>query len=111
MNLLTVLILMLVFFSLCTQSTQTSQSVKEQAVFSCLKLCKDNPQNLDYANGPCLSDNNTEWNINDWVCDIAHSPRQPVDDIAENQCSEFREGKARHFVEVGPDCNLIKVFE
>jgi hypothetical protein len=105
---LALLILLLVSFSLCTQST-TNQNAKEQAVFSCLKECKDNPQNLDYNNGPCLSDNNLNWNISDWVCDVAHSPRQAVDDLAENQCLEFREGRAHHFVEVDTTCNLIKV--
>ena len=103
------LILLLVSFSLCAQSTQSNQDDKQQAVFSCLKECKDNPQNLDYKNGPCLSDDNPNWNISDWVCDVAHSPRQTVDDLVENQCLEFREGKAHHFVEVDPRCNLIKV--
>jgi hypothetical protein len=103
------LILLLVSFSLCTQSTQSNQDDKQQAVFSCLKECKDNPQNLDYKNGPCLSDDNPNWNISDWVCDVAHSPRKAVDDLAENQCSAFREGKAHHFVEVDINCNLIKV--
>jgi hypothetical protein len=110
MKALIFLILLLVSFSLCTQST-TNQDAKEQAVFSYLKTCKDNLQNLDYKNGPCLSDSNPSWNITDWVCDIAHSPRQSVDDLAENQCLAFREGKAHHFVEVDTDCNLIKVFE
>lgn len=103
------LILLLVSFSLCAQSTQSNQDDKQQAVFSCLKECKDNPQNLDYKNGPCLSDDNPNWNISDWVCDVAHSPRQTVDDLVENQCLEFREGKTHHFVEVDPRCNLIKV--
>ena len=97
----------MVSFSLCTQST-TNKDVKEQAVFSCLKICKDNLQNLDYTNGPCLSDDNPNWNITDWVCDVAHSPRELIDNLPENQCSEFREGKAHHFVEVDPSCNLIR---
>ena len=111
MKLLAFLVLLVVSFSLCTQSNQnvSSQSVKEQAVFSCLKLCKDNPKSLDYTNGPCLSDSDVDWNMTDWVCDIAHSPRQPVDDLAENQCSEFKTGNAHHFVEVDLGCNLIKV--
>lgn len=106
---LVLLIILLVSFSLCTQPTRSNQDDRQQAIFSCLKLCKDNPQNLDYTNGPCLSDSNAEWNISDWVCDIAHSPRQAVDDLAENQCSAFKEGKAHHFVEVDTGCNLIKV--
>jgi hypothetical protein len=105
MKLLVFLILLLVYISLCTQQTQ---DIKQQAVFSCLKICKDTTLSLE--NGPCLSDNNPEWNISDWVCDVAHSPRQSIDDLPENQCLEFRERKASHFVEVDTECNLITVY-
>ena len=75
-------------------------------------MCRVNPVNAPlervYANGPCLSDNNPDWNITDWVCDVAHSPRQPVDDLSENQCQAFRNGQAHHFVEVDPSCNFIR---
>ncbi len=43
-----------------------------------------------------------------WVCDVAHSPREDVDNLPENQCREFGEGKANHFVEVNPNCEFIK---
>jgi len=89
------------------QGDQTTQSVSEQAKQKCIETCM--MINWDLTNrSPCLSDNNTAWNISDWVCDVAHSPRQPVDNLPENQCSAFREGKARHFVEVGPDCKIIR---
>ncbi len=58
----------------------------------------------DFSNGPCLSN----ALLPGWVLDIAHSPRQPIDDLAENQCSAYREGKAKHFIELDPSGNLIK---
>lgn len=58
----------------------------------------------DILNGPCIA----EYLLPDWVADIAHNPRQGVDDLAENQCQAYREGKARHFVELDPDGNLIR---
>lgn len=58
----------------------------------------------DFSNGPCLSN----ALLPGWVLDIAHHPRQPVDDLPENQCSAYREGKALHFVELDPDGNLIR---
>jgi len=75
----------------------------------CIKLCESILQatNENISHGPCLSDN-VEGYVEDWVCDVAHSPRQPVDNLPENQCQEFREGRAKHFVEVDPDCNFIK---
>ena len=57
------------------------------------------------TNGPCLSNEIVE----DWVCDVAHSPRQAVDDLPENQCPAYGD-KASHFVEVDPDCNFIRKY-
>ena len=58
----------------------------------------------ELSNGPCLSD----ALMPGWVVDIAHSPRLPIDDLPENQCPAYREGKAKHFVELDPDGNLIR---
>ena len=111
-----VLLLGLVFISLCAQPTQ---DIKQQAINACKNKCNDfitseGPLPLiwrgtfqEYLNtGPCIGD--PLLNFTDWVCDAAHSPRQPVDDLAENQCSAYREGRAKHFVEVDTNCNLIQ---
>ena len=37
-----------------------------------------------------------------WVADIAHDPREDIDDEPENQCQRYREGEASHFVELTP---------
>ncbi|MEM3572883.1 MAG: hypothetical protein QXJ62_01435 [Nitrososphaeria archaeon] len=78
-----------------------------------MQICRNKPVGTSieeaYKNGPCLSDNEPNWNIEDWVCDIAHSPRQPIDDLPENQCQAYRNGSAHHFVELDTSCNLIKV--
>lgn len=58
----------------------------------------------DFSNGPCLS----EALMPNWVLDIAHNPRLPVDDLPENQCQTFREGRAKHFVELDVNGNLIR---
>jgi len=59
---------------------------------------------VDFSDGPCLSNEI----IPGWVADIAHNPRQAVDDLPENQCEAYRDGKAKHFVELDPDGNLIR---
>jgi hypothetical protein len=80
----------------------------DPAKAECIALCKASELNL--SNGPCLSDGNPSWKFSDfWVCDVAHSPREAVDDIPENQCADFREGKAHHFVEVSPQCVFIRM--
>lgn len=57
----------------------------------------------DLSNGPCLGEV-----IPNWVADVAHDPRQKVDDDPANQCEEYRSGEAEHFVELDPDGNLIR---
>ncbi|MEM5815106.1 MAG: hypothetical protein QXD89_01290 [Candidatus Aenigmatarchaeota archaeon] len=81
---------------------------KERAISICIETCKNEIiRGRDLINGPCLLDPIEE--LPNWVCDIAHSPRQEVDNFAENQCSSFIKGNARHFVEVSPSCELIRV--
>ena len=58
----------------------------------------------DFSNGPCLSD----ALLPNWVVDIAHNPRIPVDDLGENQCRSFKEGRVKHFVELDIIGNLIR---
>jgi len=59
-------------------------------------------EGVDFTNGPCLGKI-----ADDWVLDIAHNPRQPVDNKRENQCADYREGRAHHFIELDPNGNLI----
>jgi len=58
----------------------------------------------DLSDGPCISDEV----IPGWVADIAHEPRETVDELPQNQCSAYRDGTAKHFVELDPDGNLIR---
>lgn len=61
-------------------------------------------EGMDLSNGPCLS----EEVIPGWCVDIAHNPRQPIDDEPDNQCASFLEGRVSHFVELDPEGNLIR---
>jgi hypothetical protein len=55
---------------------------------------------VDLAPGPCISERLP--GAGDWVADVAHDPRQAVDDEPANQCQRYRDGKAKHFVELTP---------
>jgi len=68
-----------------------------------LKCSMAEKKGADMSPGPCLGAVEA-----DWVCDVAHVPRTSADDLPENQCADFREGRAHHFVEVTPDCQLIR---
>lgn len=78
---------------------EEEQSVEEL----CVALCE--AYLGDKSNGPCLG-----LIKEDWVCDIAHSPRLDVDNLPENQCEEYRSGSAKHFVEVSETCNVIRKY-
>ena len=62
-------------------------------------------QGLDMSAGPCLA----EEIVPDWCVDVAHSPRQAIDNQPANQCQSFIEGRTHHFVELDPDGNVIRV--
>lgn len=66
-------------------------------------LAKDT--GVDFSSGPCLSN----ALMPDWVADIAHNPREVIDDDLQNQCSAFNNGSAKHFVELDLQGNLIRV--
>lgn len=58
----------------------------------------------EWVNGPCLGMINDEW-----VVDVSHSPRLPLDDDLNNQCSEYYDGRAKHFIELSPDGILLNM--
>ena len=98
------LLLLVIFFSGCvSQPKPDAELAKDMCIKECQKALDSNQ---DLNNGPCLSNQI----IKDWVCDIAHSPRQLVDDNSINQCNAFGSDEAHHFVEVDTGCNLIRVY-
>ncbi len=87
-----------------TPATQSPQ-VEDKILKNALNLYAQKKQaGVDFSSGPCLGRAD-----NDWVVDIVHNPRQPIDDKPQNQCADFREGRAHHFIELDPDGNLIAV--
>lgn len=108
MKALIILFLIIIIpFSGCVKQTMIE---KDRVIAVCIEACNNYKENL--SNGPCLlNPMNAEKDfpeLSKWVCDVAHSPRETVDNQMENQCSAFREGIADHFVEVDTNCELIK---
>lgn len=84
----------------------TQPKIDDEALKNALNTyAKAKQEGSDLSNGPCLG-----IVAPNWVLDIAHNPRQPVDNKKENQCSEFIEGKVKHFIEFDPDGKLIRAF-
>lgn len=64
---------------------------------------KTKEQGADFSNGPCLG------TIDYYAIDIAHIPREVVDEKSENQCPDYINGKLKHFVELTPFGTIIRV--
>ncbi len=60
---------------------------------------------VDFSDGPCL----TNDLMKGWVADLVHNPRIMMDDLAQNQCQAYLEGRASHFVELDLAGNLVRV--
>jgi hypothetical protein len=58
---------------------------------------------VDMTRGPCLGVIKEGW-----VADVAHDPREDVDDQPEHQCEAYRAGEADHFVELDPEGEFIR---
>jgi hypothetical protein len=63
-------------------------------------------QGVDLERGPCIAEELP--GLSAWVADVAHDPREDVDDDPANQCQRYRDGEAEHFVELTPDGELIR---
>ncbi|VVB54124.1 Uncharacterised protein [uncultured archaeon] len=86
---------------------QQTENEQNNATKTCINYCKHIlTSSANLTNGPCILDPIEEYP--DWVCDVAHNPRQPVDNLPENQCNAYSEGTAHRFIEVTPDCALIR---
>lgn len=108
-----IIAVMLLFGCFLTGPSQPGpgeKDTKEDAIDACRALCKSAlQQGIDLSDGPCLSTENPEWKIIGWVCDVAHDPREDVDNETKNQCPEFGKTVSR-FVEVTPQCTLIRTY-
>ena len=99
----------LILFTGCgKQETQNINEFAEvKAGAACGQICTQAMvDGVDLSIGPCLANPLPEYS--DWVCDVAHTPRIPADELPANQCSAFQNKTAKSFVEYSPDCTLIR---
>ncbi|HET8592201.1 MAG TPA: hypothetical protein VFL56_00940 [Solirubrobacterales bacterium] len=86
---------------------EPSESEKDQAVAAAESAFEDaEAAGDDLSEGPCISESLP--GLDDWVADVAHDPREDVDDDPSNQCRRYRDGEADHFVELTPEGELIR---
>jgi hypothetical protein len=91
----------------CGDDEAASSSETDQAVSAAMGAYDTaKAKGVDLSVGPCIAERLP--GLDDWVADIAHDPREDIDDQAENQCQRYRDGEAHHFVELDPSGHLIR---
>lgn len=63
---------------------------------------KDAYTAADWIKGPCLGKINDEW-----VVDVIHNPRLPIDDDQTNQCPDYYNKKVSHYILLDVDGNFV----
>jgi hypothetical protein len=91
----------------CGGDDGASESDRDKAVAEAQKAFEEaKASGTNLESGPCIAE--ALPGLSDWVADIAHDPRQDVDDDPANQCERYRDGAASHFVELTPEGELIR---
>jgi len=85
--------------------SSVSDEVVEQAdaVLCALDLYRTAEENgLDFLS-QCLG------SCGDYAVDIVHDPREDIDDLAENQCDDYRHNRVGHFIELDVDGIIVRI--
>lgn len=83
-----------------------SSGVYDNAITTAIALYSTRAkEGLDMSKGPCLSNDLMPG----WVVDIVHVPREEIDNLPENQCQAYLEGRARNFIELDINGNLVRI--
>lgn len=106
---LIIILIVVAILLISTRSTITNtnktNSNKQLAISRCISICYSKlDAGVNLNNGPCISNNV----VNDWVCDIAHNPREEIDNKSNNECSDYLNNSKHHFVELTTNCKLIR---
>jgi len=85
--------------------SETPDYVKEQqeAVGCALELYSQKKQEGMQFSSQCLG------TCGNYVVDIVHVPRTAEDNQVENQCGDYREGKAGKFIELDKDGEIVRI--
>lgn len=92
----------------CVETRTETKSIapEEVAKALCVRECISRlSTGEDLRLGPCLSDAIAPG----WACDIAHDPREPVDDRAPFSCPVTTSGKPYRLVELDGTCGVLNV--
>ena len=100
---------MTIFFVSYLKTNQTrdllegNKTKKQQAIECALQLYKEEKNKGVDISSQCLG----VWG--DYAVDIVHVPRSSEDNLIENQCQDYRNGKVHHFIELDKNGNIVRI--
>lgn len=84
---------------------ETPDYVKEQkdAIACALQLYQQKKAEGMQFSSQCLG------SCGNYAIDIVHVPRNEEDNLVENQCEDYREGKVSKFIEIDSEGNIFRI--
>jgi hypothetical protein len=84
-------------------NTPTEVLVQEEAIKCAKGLYEIARSDGLPLNSQCLG------TCTDYAVDIVNVPRNSDDDLVENQCASFKEGKVMHFIELDKEGKIVRI--
>ncbi len=96
----------LLLLTACSAPGATS-SERDKAIIAAKQVYQQaKSKGINFSNGPCIAEQLPKYP--DWSVDIAHNPRESVDNQPANQCQDYLSGKTHHLVELNANGLLIR---
>jgi hypothetical protein len=80
-----------------------SEVTEQQQAIDCANEVYKKAKELAVLDSQCLG------TCVGYAIDIVHVPRIASDNLAENQCADYKDGKVSHFIELDKDGNVVRV--
>jgi hypothetical protein len=81
-----------------------SEILEQQTAINCvLQVYQEKKQEGIQFSSQCLG------NCGDYAVDIVHVPRTEEDNIESNICSDFREARVNHFIELDKNGEIVRI--
>lgn len=91
----------------CSNDDEPGEDERQRAIDAAMEVYAEvAATGQDLSDGPCIAEELDD--VPGWSVDIAHNPRQEIDNLPENQCQAYRDSETDHFVELDPAGNLIR---
>ena len=99
-----IIILAVVLILLMGKKDGEEQDLQQQEMINCaLEKFSEFKNTGAEIDSQCLGVCNGQYAV-----DIVHVPRTAEDNLPENQCEEYREGKVSHFIELDENGGVVR---